>query len=303
MSEFLSQQGFLSGRVKARDPSSVSADRYDWLSLSEAEPSLGVPANDDSIISSKADGTRSWLNLDGGLAVDGSGNLFVDETSVVIDTTNFDNTAASTLDQVLFDLDQAIDDRLDSVTTDDSLTGDGTDTEPLGVAENGIEETELNVSGTSAVGKIVTANGSGAFQYGPVITDGVYTCTTENNQVFDTFDLSTYRSAKYNVVVSSIEGGYSALEILVLHGDDDVSITEYAQLGSSFVSFSAQVNSSTGQIEMTVDPIYENTQIVFNRMLVQNTGYVGAFPTDLQNQTLGFIDLQTQTFDPIDLNA
>jgi hypothetical protein len=303
MSEFLSGQGFLSGRVKARSPSDVTDTRYTWLSLQEAEPNLGTPQNDDSIFSSKADGTRSWLNLDGGLSVDGSGNLFVDETSVAIDTTNFDTTAASTLDQVLFDLDQAIDNNISSVTSDNSLTGDGTDSAPLGVATNGIEQDELNVSGDGDAGRVVTSNGSGAFQFGPVVTEGVYTCTTEGVQVFDSFSITDYRSAKYHVVVSSLEGGYSAAEILVLHGDDDVSIVEYEQLGPTFAVFSAQVNTSTGVIELTVDPTYENTQIVFNRTLVQNTGFGGAFPTDLQNQTLGSIDLQTQTFDPIDLNA
>lgn len=50
-----------SGKVKKTPPSGVSAGRYDFLSLAEAEPDLGVPADDGYILTSSAEGVRSWL--------------------------------------------------------------------------------------------------------------------------------------------------------------------------------------------------------------------------------------------------
>jgi hypothetical protein len=50
----------LSGRVKTTPPDEVSADRYDYLSLEQAEPNLGVPAGDGYILTGDSDGTRSW---------------------------------------------------------------------------------------------------------------------------------------------------------------------------------------------------------------------------------------------------
>lgn len=51
-----------SGRVKKTPPGSVSADRYDFLSLAEAEPDLGVPAGNGYLVASNTDGTRSWVD-------------------------------------------------------------------------------------------------------------------------------------------------------------------------------------------------------------------------------------------------
>lgn len=64
----------LSGKVKKIPSTQVSADRYDYLQLSETEPDLGVPAQDGYFLTSTANGTRAWANpglliysnLDGG---------------------------------------------------------------------------------------------------------------------------------------------------------------------------------------------------------------------------------------------
>ena len=41
---------YFTGRVKTESPANVSADRYDYLRLEEAEPNLGVANTDDSIL-------------------------------------------------------------------------------------------------------------------------------------------------------------------------------------------------------------------------------------------------------------
>ncbi len=50
-----------SGKVKTTLPTAVSADRYSFIQLSEAEPNLGVPAENNYVLASQTDGTRSWI--------------------------------------------------------------------------------------------------------------------------------------------------------------------------------------------------------------------------------------------------
>ena len=56
----------LGGKVKVVSPTDVSADRYDFLSLSQAEPNLGVPPTNGYVLASNTDGTRSWVAGGGG---------------------------------------------------------------------------------------------------------------------------------------------------------------------------------------------------------------------------------------------
>ena len=63
----------LSGKVKKIPPTDVSDTRYDFLSLSEAEPDLGVPPESGYVLVSQADGTRSWIQPE---AVGGFGSGF-----------------------------------------------------------------------------------------------------------------------------------------------------------------------------------------------------------------------------------
>jgi len=52
----------LSNRVIKTPSTEVSADRYEFLALSEAEPDLGIPAGNSYILASTTTGTRSWIN-------------------------------------------------------------------------------------------------------------------------------------------------------------------------------------------------------------------------------------------------
>jgi hypothetical protein len=52
----------LSGKVKKIPSTAVSADRYNFLQLSEAEPDLGVPAVTGYILTSDTSGNRSWIS-------------------------------------------------------------------------------------------------------------------------------------------------------------------------------------------------------------------------------------------------
>ena len=50
-----------SGKVKKIAPTAVSADRYNFIQLSETEPDLGVPAATGYVLTSDTTGTRSWV--------------------------------------------------------------------------------------------------------------------------------------------------------------------------------------------------------------------------------------------------
>jgi hypothetical protein len=85
MSDLLSGLPLLSGRVKKTPPNQVSADRYDWITLQEAEPDLGLPNVSGAVLLSADDGTRSWSS---NLTVDGTGNLEAGEITTTKITAN-----------------------------------------------------------------------------------------------------------------------------------------------------------------------------------------------------------------------
>lgn len=61
-----------SGKVLTVPPTDVSANRYKWLKLAEAEPSLGVPTVNGAFIYSDPAGVRNWTTQ---LTTDANGNL------------------------------------------------------------------------------------------------------------------------------------------------------------------------------------------------------------------------------------
>lgn len=69
-----------SGKVLTVPPTDVSATRYKWLKLSEAEPSLGVPTVDGAFIYSDQTGARAWTTQ---LTTDAAGNLQTAGVSII----------------------------------------------------------------------------------------------------------------------------------------------------------------------------------------------------------------------------
>lgn len=61
-----------SGKVLTVPPTDVSSNRYKWLKLAEAEPSLGVPTAAGAFIYSDQQGVRNWTTQ---LTTDANGNL------------------------------------------------------------------------------------------------------------------------------------------------------------------------------------------------------------------------------------
>jgi hypothetical protein len=130
----------LSGKIKKVPSALVSADRYNFLGLSEAEPDAGIPSANNGLFASDTNGNRKWLQTGSGLSIDESGNIVVDETTLPINTAELSYSNSDTLSGVLSDLDEVllgveglVATFIAEVKTDESLTGDGTEESPLSV--------------------------------------------------------------------------------------------------------------------------------------------------------------------------
>ena len=49
----------LSNRVKKNTGNELATERYEYLSLENAEPDFGFPSSNDALIGSNSDGTRA----------------------------------------------------------------------------------------------------------------------------------------------------------------------------------------------------------------------------------------------------
>lgn len=296
----------IGGKVKKTPSSLVDADRYSFLKLSDAEPDFGVPPANEALISSDTSGNRSWLNLAGGLKIE-SGEIIVDETTLPIDTSGLNYSSSTTLDGVLSDIDDAIVSAvagsLDAVNTDDTLNGTGTDENPLTIADNAVGEDELKVSGGPGVlGQVMISDGAGEMIWGPHHSVGAHTTTALGEQVFDTFDAASYRAGKYKIAIASLSGAYHFLELNFLSDGSNVSVNQINDIFTTDLgTFGGRI--SGGNVELLFTPAFAENELRFTRELISISGFEATFPQDLDGVTFGDIDLQTQTFDPIDLQV
>jgi hypothetical protein len=124
----------LSDRVKKVPPGEVSEERYQFIKLSEVEPDLGLPPEENAVLSSDDFGSRKWLTFDRGFNFDVGDRIVVDSNTVDIDTTNFNFSESSDLFRVLSDLDEAIENK--EIITDETVQGLGNSSEPLSIGQS-----------------------------------------------------------------------------------------------------------------------------------------------------------------------
>lgn len=98
-------------------------------------------------------------------------------------------------------------------------------------------------------------------------SNSVTTSTTANN-VVDSFSKSVYRSAKYYVQITS-GTDYHVSEVLLLHDDTDVFITEYATVYSntSLGNVTAAINSTN--VELLVAPNDASSVVKTKRITIE----------------------------------
>jgi hypothetical protein len=59
----MSKSRLTSGRIKKATGVELSTDRYEYLDLANAEPDLGVPTVEQSVLIGDTDGTRTWVDI------------------------------------------------------------------------------------------------------------------------------------------------------------------------------------------------------------------------------------------------
>lgn len=98
-------------------------------------------------------------------------------------------------------------------------------------------------------------------------SNSVTTSTTANN-VVDSFAKITYRSAKYTVQITS-GTDYHVTEVLLLHDDSDVFITEYGTIFSntSLGNVTAAINSAN--VELIVAPTNSSSVVKTKRITIE----------------------------------
>ena len=171
----------LSGRIPVTPYDNLSADRYQFLGISEAEPNLGAGAN-NTVLTITTNNTRTWsnsLSLTGNIAgnyILGNGSQLTGiNANKIFNGNSYANIA----------------------------TADGN----LVIGINGLEWTFGTNGGLTAPGNISTAGyyyGNGYYLTGIVPATSIINQTLNGNSVANTFTLD--QSASANTVLVTING-------------------------------------------------------------------------------------------------
>ena len=158
----------------------------------------------------------------------------------------------------------------DGNTATFTLSDEPFDKEHVFVTINGVHQTvnTYSVSGTSLILDAAPANadlvevrtfvGVMTGENPAVPTD--FTINNSNSAIVDSFSKAEYRTAKY--VVQMSEGGeYHSQEVLLVHNDVDVFITQYAKVTSNNDLGIIDAEVSGANINLLVDPVSANTNV------------------------------------------
>jgi len=286
--------GLLSNKVKVVGPSNAASDRYSYLDLKNAEPNFGVPVSDNGILASMSAGTRKYLYTSAGLAIDGLGNITVDEDTVAIDTSAFVNSASSTLAGVLADLDRntRIGDLQGSVFGDDStllvdgvgniITGDVVnssvvtnelntplidtqDSSPITVVPEVIFNSDITVEND-----INLRNNLEISNIQHTSADTATHATTAPKSITQ-FDGSQFSSGKLIVQVKdNVTSEVQVCQISVVHNTNTASTTEYSNLFTGLnplATFSAEIRGAFIHIDATAASTNSTTYKVLKTLV------------------------------------
>ena len=73
----------VSGRIQKIPSANVSAERYQFIEISEVEPDLGLPSALGQVFTSDLNGTRYWINLDTA-NINETSNLYFTNTMAIL---------------------------------------------------------------------------------------------------------------------------------------------------------------------------------------------------------------------------
>lgn len=165
--------------------------------------------------------------------------------------------------------------------TSENFSGDGStftftladepfDENHLLVTINGVHQTTntYSVSNTSLILDAPPANNDlvEVRQFVGVITGENpavptdFTINISNSAIVDTFSKTEYRTAKYIIQMSS-SGDYHSQEVLLVHNDTNVYMTQYAKVTSNTDLGTVDAEVSGNNINLLVDPVSANTNV------------------------------------------
>ena len=87
----MSKSRLFSGKIKKLSGGQLTVDRYDYLDVSQAEPDLGLPLANNSVLVGGTDGIRTWSNTLTNITL--SGISTVTGLLSIIDNTQSTSTA------------------------------------------------------------------------------------------------------------------------------------------------------------------------------------------------------------------
>lgn len=122
--------------------------------------------------------------------------------------------------------------------------------------------------GAGSTVEIVSLAKAAIVDWDPIKANTTALTTTTSAQVVDTFSSSLYRTAKYLVQMSHATLGYHTTEILVLHDNTNVYMTEYASIWTQSSLGTFDGSMVNGVVRLTVTPINTNTTIKLQRITV-----------------------------------
>jgi hypothetical protein len=256
----------LSGKVKKIPSTAVSADRYNFLQLSEAEPDLGIPAQSGYALTSDTSGNRSWVSrgitLTGDATGSGTNSIGITLATVNSNVGTFNSVTVNAKGLVTAASNVAY---LTSYTETDTfatVTNRGSTTATAITLTNSTNSTSVStgalvVTGGVAVnanlvvkGNLIDTTSSGAIVAAQTAVQTTVATITEN-QVVDTWPSATYRAAKYLIQITQ-GSTYQVCEVLILHNGTTTTMTEYGVLESGSTLGTLTSDLSGGNIRLLV---------------------------------------------------
>jgi hypothetical protein len=148
-------------------------------------------------------------------------------------------------------------------------------------------------------GQVLKTSGNGTVSWADDSAGSTLTANTNTSSatVVDSFASAQYRSGKYTVQVSNLDG-HQVSELLVLHSNNTVHFTQYGDIvvssKASLGDFGAQINGANVEITFTPTTASFHSTVSLKRTLIEvydATPFAG--DADLENDSLGAIDLGT----------
>jgi hypothetical protein len=92
------------------------------------------------------------------------------------------------------------------------------------------------------------------------LTNVATSLTTTSNQIADSFPIAAYRTAKY-VVQMATSSDYHVTEVMTIHDDTTVYLTEYGTIYTNASLGTIDANIVNGEVRLLVSPVNVNTDI------------------------------------------